>query len=715
MVERGRADGDGRRAERATLRLLVSGVAVTVVISAITTFAVADPDGRVELPGWLALVTGLAFAVLVVVGAASPWLSARALRAGAAIGVSIFFLALLLFAPASGLLSGAATAGTVPWALTAIGGFVVAAVVARGPRLGWAALLTWGVFIAVYRVALGGYSMTGIANDTQALMGGVTLCLIAGHILRISRDLDTTEERVNAVVAEQGAARGRLAARARIASFVHDEVLAALRGAAEEDPGTADAVRAQARRATAVIGVERGSDDWIERLRTLATEAGADFRVDRAPGAVAPGGHVVDAVVVATRQALDNSVRHAGACTRSVRLEVGTAGLALWIVDDGVGFSAQSIAPGRMGIATSIEGAMRDLAGGVARVASEPGRGATVELRWEEGSDRGDHFADAPSTLDPVFSLPGALATATLFVLTQTVVAVAAIVTEPRSGWTSLAVLVGILIATALILPLPPGRPSRGVAVVVVLGVTVLGGLLATPSPLTYGSAWFIPAAGFVLVAVALDARPALAVVGLVLILAMLVTDAFVRGGDLTQIVSVVVRTATIVGLGTLFAASIVRMRRSTRAFARRAVGATEQREWDAAAQGEIESRTAELEELAGPLLGPIAAGETLGMDDRNHARALEGRLRDGYRAGRLSHEPLVEAAMRARTRGVDVVLLDDAGEEEIEPALTAEIAAWMTDRLDAADERFVGRLLPPGRPFAAQVVVDGRALTFVR
>ncbi|PZU41263.1 MAG: hypothetical protein DI573_01630 [Microbacterium sp.] len=713
MGELARGMRGGRRAELAAARLLVSGIAVTVVMSSITTFVVADPQGRVELPGWFSVVTGAAFAVLVVVGAASAWVGVRALRVGAAAGVAIFFLALVLFAPASGVLDGTATAGTVPWVLTAVGGFAVAAVVAGGPGLGWAAILAWAGLLATYRVALGGYSMTGLANDAQALMTGATLCLISARVLRVSRELDATAARVNAVVAEQGAARGRLAARARVASFVHDDVLAALRGASEAVVGTAEAVRLQARRATAVIAVESESDDWIDRLRVLADEAGAHFTVERVARAVVPGEHVKDAVVVAARQALDNSVRHAGTCTRSVRLEVGGAGLVLWIVDDGVGFSAPSIPPGRLGIATSIEGAMRDLAGGDARVASAPGRGTTVELRWDEESGPDVHFAEPPSFRRPVFSLPGVLAIAALFVLTQTLVAAAGVSAEPGAGWWPLAVLAGILAATALVLPIPPGRASRGVAVVVVLGVTILGGLLATPPPLTYGSAWFIPAAGFVLVAVAFDARPALAVVGLVPLLLLLVADASVRGGDLTQIVSIVVRTATIVGLGALFAASIVRMRRSTRAIARRAASATQQREWDRAAQHEIEARRAELDELAGPLLARIASGEQLSADDRARARALEGRLRDGYRAGRLLHPSLIEAAVRARIRGVDVVLLDDAGQAEIDAVAAATIAEWMQGVLDEAHRRFVGRLLPPGRATAAQVVVDGSARNF--
>lgn len=712
-------DAVSHAAEVSTLRLLLIGVAVSVAVSVIVTLAVADARGRVPVPGWFSILLAAAFAALVAVGAAAPWLRARALRRGAAVGVILFFAALVLFAPASGALGGTASSGTLPWALTSFGGIVVAAVVVGGARLGWSLIVVWIVIVASFRAILGGYSLIGLANDAQALTTAATLCVIAVHALRASRELDAAASLAEAVRAEQGAAHGRLAARARVAAFVHDEVLAALRGAADAAPEQADAVRAQAQRATAVVGADRGASDWVEKLRAMADAAGAELRIVRLPRAVVPSALAVEALLIAARQALDNSVRHAGPCDRRVLLEIDESGVSLVVVDDGVGFSPGSVPPGRLGIAASIEGAMRDVAGGTARVTASPGRGTRVELRWDDTPHIEADFVERP----PLPSRRGARAdvvvAVTLFVVAQSLVAGVASVLGPGSGAVPLLVLAGILVSAALTIPAPPIRGplslrQRAVIAVVLVCVTVLVGLLGTPAPLTYGSAWFVPAAGFVLVAVALNARPVLAISGLTLLLVMLVMDAVVRGGDPVQLVSIVVRTATIVGLGTLLSVAIVRMRRSTRDYARRAVRTVEQREWDAAARRELEEHKAALDDLAGPFLLRVAAGEELDAADRAHARAIEGRLRDGYRAGRLLHEPLIEAAMRARTRGVDVVLLDDSGEGGIEPALTVEIADWMTERLDAADERFVGRLLPPGRPFAAQVVVDGRALTFV-
>lgn len=718
---------DAHPAERSSLRLLALGVAVSVVVAALSAFVVADPRGRVVLPGWLVGIILAAFGSFVLVGAVSPWLSARGLRRGAALGVGLFFAALVLFAPATGLFTTAPSGDTLPWALTALGGIVVAAVAAGGARLGWSAILAWVILVVTYRALLGGYSLTGLANDAQAVTGAAALCVIAASALEASRQLDVAAERVETAMAEQGASRGRLAARARVASFVHDEVLAALRGAAEGVPETAEAVRDQARRATAVIESDRGPTDqgatdqgpgdWIEQLRALAEAASADIHIERARREVVPTSAVADALLIAARQALENSVRHAGVCVRTVQLRVVNDAISLHIVDDGVGFSPSGVEPGRLGIATSIEGAMRDVAGGVATVTSRPGHGTRVELRWERTDALSHDLADRPLRRGSLFGRASGLAAIALFIITQTAVAVVAATSGPGAGWSPLLLLANILLAGVLVTVAVAERRVRTALIaiaVVLLWVTVLCGLLTTPAPLTYGSAWFLPASGFVLVAVALIGRPILALGGLIMLLAMFGIDAFVRGGDAVHVVSVAVRTATIVGLGTLLSVSIGRMRRSTRAFAHSAARAAEQREWDNAARCELERHAGEMDELARPLLERIVARESLDDSDRARARAIEGRLRDGYRAGRLQHDALTDAAMRARLRGADVVLLDDSGDAAIDEDLVVAVAAWMAGLLDAVDDRFVGRLLPQGRAAVAQVVVDGIAHNFL-
>lgn len=697
------------RAELATLRLLMIGIAVAVVVSAIAALIVVDPRGRVPTPAWFGIVIALAFAVQVVAGIAAPWLGARALRRIAAVGVALFLLAIVLFAPVAAELVASDARGTLPWSLTAVGTVVVAAVAASGARLAWATIIAWVIAIAVYRIALGGYSLIGLANDAHAVTVAATLCVIASHAMRAGRALDTAAAAAESAQAQQGAARGRLAARARVAAFVHDEVLAALRGAAEGVVGAEQAVRLQARRARAIVDADAAVVDWVEQLRGIAREAGAHLRTDIAAGAIEPTPTVVEALTIAARQALENSARHAGECERRVLIEGRESGILVRISDDGPGFSPERIAPGRLGIATSIIGAMRDVAGGTARVSSVPGEGTTVELRWEWPAGV-EPAGAAPAATIP-FPRAAAAVVVVLFVLSQTLVAVVASTGDGGAG--SLVALIGILLAALLTLPALPRGAGGLTAAVLALTATVVIALLVTPAPVTYGTAWFLPAAGFVLVAVSLRGRPSLAIGALLLLLAVLVADAGLRGGETVQIVSTAVRTATIVGLGTLLSVTIIRMQRSTRDYAHRAAAAAGTREWETAARQVLEEQGRELDALAGPTLARVAAGGALDPEERAHARALEGRLRDGYRAGRLHREPLIDAAMRARVRGVDVVLLDDAGADDLEEAAVDSITAWMRTHLDGADARVVGRLLPAGRELAAQVVVDGRVHGF--
>lgn len=81
-----------------------------------------------------------------------------------------------------------------------------------------------------------------------------------------------------------------------------------------------------------------------------------------------------------------------------------------------------------------------------------------------------------------------------------------------------------------------------------------------------------------------------------------------------------------------------------------------------------------------------IAEGEQ-SAELRNDATLLEGALRDTLRGRRLTTGPVPTAARRARARGVDVVLLDDLGEDESRARMHLPDAAleWIAEHLDAA------------------------------
>ena len=97
------------------------------------------------------------------------------------------------------------------------------------------------------------------------------------------------------------------------------------------------------------------------------------------------------------QEALTNARKHARAELVRVRLSESDGGVAMEVVDDGVGFEPQDgVAPGHMGLATMRERA--EMAGGTCELHSLPGQGTTLDV-WmplhEDGlagsSDDDDH------------------------------------------------------------------------------------------------------------------------------------------------------------------------------------------------------------------------------------------------------------------------------------------------------------------------------------
>jgi two-component system NarL family sensor kinase len=78
------------------------------------------------------------------------------------------------------------------------------------------------------------------------------------------------------------------------------------------------------------------------------------------------------------REALTNVVRHAGARRATVLLERTGTGIRMRIADDGKGFDASRVPPGRFGLVGATERAR--LLGGTLRVESSPGAGTTIDV-----------------------------------------------------------------------------------------------------------------------------------------------------------------------------------------------------------------------------------------------------------------------------------------------------------------------------------------------
>lgn len=203
----------------------------------------------------------------------------------------------------------------------------------------------------------------------------------------LQRDLETAER--------------RSALEARSAAVIHDTVLADLAAVAARSGPIDDRLRASLRsdlalagRSTAVaeepIGVippHRLADELVELAGRYAWR-GLTVQLS---GAETLAGHAIDdgradAVMGATRAALDNVVAHAGTDNAEVVVGVRDRTLAVLVVDDGRGFDA--VDADRLGVRGSIRSRI-EAVGGSVRLWSGP-EGTTVMMSVPLGAPDGE-------------------------------------------------------------------------------------------------------------------------------------------------------------------------------------------------------------------------------------------------------------------------------------------------------------------------------------
>ncbi|MEV5165779.1 DUF5931 domain-containing protein [Streptomyces werraensis] len=185
-------------------------------------------------------------------------------------------------------------------------------------------------------------------------------------------------QRRGAVIGGEAAELGRLAGEQEVAlrTLVSGGLVPVSR--ASEDAAQGAVVRS--------VEVDEPDDDGPVDLRSLlAPQAGSRVSLAEpgAPVQLAP--QAAREVAAAVAAALDNVRRHAGEQARAwILVEDEPDEVIVTVRDDGPGIPegrlAQAEGEGRLGVAQSIRGRLRDLGGG-ADVISVPGQGTEVELR----------------------------------------------------------------------------------------------------------------------------------------------------------------------------------------------------------------------------------------------------------------------------------------------------------------------------------------------
>lgn len=296
-----------------------------------------------------------------------------------------------------------------------------------------------------------------------------------------------------------------------------------------------------------------------------------------------------------------------------------------------------------------------------------------------------------------------------LYFATLTVLAIWSL-NEVRTAWPTVAAI-GLFAAVCVVLTLDPQEKVSLRTTLVVIAVWPIVAALVSWQLESGGgfSQWYLGAGTAALFYISLRGRPVWAWIGFVLLSAVIVIWGATTAVGAGTALLLTAKQFPILVVGTLFAIGLERTAASIQQLtaetsARAAIEAA-----DVAATAERNTRLAELDAFATPLLTLLVSGAELTEEDRREFAVAEAELRDGLRARSLSVPPIIEAARQARRRGVDVVLLDDSDPAAVRPEDLELVITRISAALsEAHDGRVVARLLPPGREGVATLLVDG-------
>lgn len=283
------------------------------------------------------------------------------------------------------LVSGAGGAFSFVVGVVAVGAVVVWQAYDRGlssasnvVALGLGITLVMGGVLAI--ALLGETAGTaGVVVAVVATMFGISL-LVIPLIVRLASSL--MQERQAKAVANH---------RAEIASRLHDSVLqtlALIQKRADDAEEVARLARGQERELRAwlfdadVKAEERSTSTVFAALNKAAGEVEDLFSVVIRPVSVGEDAAFTGAtepVVLAAREAMLNSAKHAGVGSIDVYAENVAGEIGVFVRDRGSGFDADAVPADRHGVRDSIIGRM-ERAGGRAVIRSTQGEGTEVEL-----------------------------------------------------------------------------------------------------------------------------------------------------------------------------------------------------------------------------------------------------------------------------------------------------------------------------------------------
>ncbi|ANW20589.1 histidine kinase [Streptomyces clavuligerus] len=240
-------------------------------------------------------------------------------------------------------------------------------------------LLVWIASIAI------GYVVEVARASERTLARALEIEAATRERERLARDIHDSVLQVLAMVQRRGTALGGEAAELGRMAGEQEIALRALVSSGPV-PASAGASRADGSPEPGSGPEEDGADQGPCDLRPLLARYAGPRVTLSGPGAPVPlPPAAARELAAAVGAALDNVERHAGPGARAwILVEDWTDDVIVTVRDDGPGIPegrlAQAEGEGRLGVALSIRGRLREL-GGTAELVSVPGQGTEVELR----------------------------------------------------------------------------------------------------------------------------------------------------------------------------------------------------------------------------------------------------------------------------------------------------------------------------------------------
>ncbi len=283
-----------------------------------------------------------------------------------------------------------------PWIWWVLGPAAIAAGLSMGRLWGSAVLVAMPViWYFVHSSADGGSatSLRSIQDSLYTFLFSISFTLVLLLLRDQAAKADLAGEQLIQSEANKAAADASERERLRIGALIHDRVLTALIVAGKaKAPAEVNSSRELAKQAISALNA---ASEIGAQPDTAETSVGSLFKeirrqfstsnieIDEAETSLkALPTNVAQAYLEATRQAVANSLQHAGpTANRIIILRGASSGFKIVVKDDGVGFRPSRVPKSRLGIRVSILERIESV-GGKAYIDSRPGGGCSIILSW---------------------------------------------------------------------------------------------------------------------------------------------------------------------------------------------------------------------------------------------------------------------------------------------------------------------------------------------